>query len=309
MHEHILVTGSSGLVGTALTETLTQRGGIVAPFDLRAPEEAGRADLRRPRDVASAVQGCRGIVHLAAVSRVLWGERAPDQCWATNVGGTVNVLRAAAASPQRPWVVFASSREVYGEPHMLPVDEGAPTMPVNVYGRSKVAGEEAVLGARTEGLRTAVVRLSNVYGRVADHPDRVVPAFAKAAAQGEPLRVEGAAHTFDFTHIDDVVEGLLRLIDLLDGTAPPPPPIHLVSERPTTLGELAAMAVELAGTTAPVLAAQPRSYDVARFVGCGERARRLLGWRTVIPLEHGLGRLIEQFRQASETPPSKGAMR
>ena len=307
MGEHILITGSSGLVGTALSEALTARNHGVARFDLCAAAAAGRGDVCSESQVAGALQGCRGVVHLAAVSRVLWGESDPDLCWATNVGGTHNVLRAAAASPRRPWVLFASSREVYGEPAALPVVEDAPLSPVNIYGRSKVAGEEAVVGARRQGLRTAVVRLSNVYGRVADHSDRVVPAFARAAARGEPLRVEGAEHTFDFTHIDDVVEGLLRLIACLDDSDALPPPVHLVSERPTTLGELAKLAVELAGTLAPIRTAEPRSYDVCRFVGSGERARALLGWRARVPLEWGLARLIGQLRQAPHVQPFEGA--
>jgi len=297
MRGDILITGSSGLVGTALMGALLGRGDAVAGLDLRAAPDAGRGDVCKTDDVVQAVRGCRGIVHLAAVSRVVWGERDPVRCWSTNVDGTRHVLEAAASSTSRPWVLFASSREVYGEPRSLPVDEDAPLCPVNIYGRSKVAGEEAILGARDQGQRTAVVRLSNVYGRVTDHPDRVVPAFARAAAQGEPLRVEGADHTFDFTHIEDVVAGLLRLVALLDGSDPPPPAVHLVSERATTLGELAHLAVELAGTGAPILAGATRSYDVARFVGCGARARAVLDWRASVSLEEGLGHLIREFRQ------------
>ncbi len=292
----ILVTGACGLVGTGLVAALRARGHEVSGLDLRA-ESGERGDTRRPADVARAVAGADGVVHLAAVSRVVWGERDPDRCWATNVTGTRNVLEACAAAPSGPWVLFASSREVYGQPAALPATEDAPLAPVNIYGRSKVAGEELMAAYRVRGVRTAVVRLANVYGSTADHADRVVPAFARAAGAGLELRVDGPENTFDFTHLDDAVEGLGRLVALLDAGADGLPPIHLLPGRPVTLGELARLAVGLAGTRAPLRFAPPRNYDVSRFYGDPSRSARLLGgWVAEVPLRVGVARLIEEFR-------------
>lgn len=104
-----------------------------------------------------------------------------------------------------------------------PADEETPLRPVNVYAHSKVAGEQLIAEARDRGLRACVIRLSNVYGSTQDHPDRVVPAFARAALLGQPLRIDGCDHTFDFTHISDVVHGIAALVELLvRGIAPPP---------------------------------------------------------------------------------------
>ena len=108
------------------------------------------------------------------------------------VVGTENVITAALAAPRRPWLLTASSREVYGEPAHIPVVENDTIAPVNVYGRSKMACEEVMLAGRQEGLRGAILRLANVYGSIHDHPDRVIPAFCRAAALGAPMRVEGA---------------------------------------------------------------------------------------------------------------------
>ena len=212
MRDHrILITGSEGLVGSALRMALEARGAHVTGLDLRG-SEGEEGDVRDAGRVRDAADGCHGIVHLAAVSRVVWGEREPETCREVNVGGLRNVIAAASAgraeSSRRPWVVFASSREVYGQPGRLPVTEDAPLRPINVYGRSKVEGERLVEAARDEGLRAAIVRLSNVYGSTRDHPDRVVPAFARGAVTGSALRVEGADHTFDFTHIDDTTRGI-----------------------------------------------------------------------------------------------------
>jgi UDP-glucose 4-epimerase len=124
MNRRILITGSSGLVGTALARKLSTRGVDVVRLDIRAQGEAhgdiGDRDQLRP----SLANVC-GVIHLAAVSRVIWGERDPELCWATNVGGLRNVLELAE-SPSTPWVIFASSREVYGQPDAYPSRRTAP---------------------------------------------------------------------------------------------------------------------------------------------------------------------------------------
>jgi UDP-glucose 4-epimerase len=294
----ILITGSHGLVGAAMQRVLTGAGHRVRCLDLRAPAGAGLGDVLDGEALQEAVDGCDGILHLAAVSRVIWGEHDPGLCRATNEGGTRNVIRTALRSPTRPWVAFASSREVYGEPDSLPVGEEAPLRPVNVYGATKIVGERLLGEARAAGLGTAIVRLSNVYGSIHDHADRVVPAFARNAIAGEPLRVDGPDHTFDFTHIDDTARGLGAVIEILLAGERALPPIHLLTGAPTTLGELAASAIDLASSASALVEVPPRSYDVSRFVGDPSRAEALLGWRPRVPLHEGLARLIAELRSA-----------
>lgn len=303
----ILITGSAGLVGTALRVALRARGYEVVGLDLRGVG-VERGDVRDRERVRAAVERCEGVVHLAAVSRVIWGERDPELCRATNIGGLQTVLDAVAERREPAWLVFASSREVYGQPRAeeLPVSEDAPLRPMNVYGRTKVEGEAMVHAARERGVGTAVVRLSNVYGGFPDHPDRVVPAFVRAAIAGAPLRVEGADHTFDFTHLDDTIRGLVALVELVRAGGAPPP-VHLLTGRPTTLGELARMAVATAGTNppSPVIEAPARTFDVGQFVGTPARAGALLDWRPSIAIRDGLAayaRAIRAEAAAAATP-------
>ena len=308
MKQRILITGSSGLVGTALTSALLAEGVDVVRLDLRARGEA-QGDVRDRTRLNDIVARADGIVHLAAVSRVVWGERDPELCWATNVGGLRNVLEAAAQSERRPWLVFASSREVYGQPELLPATENAPLRPVNVYGRSKMEGEHLVAEAQRAGLRACTIRLSNVFGSTSDHADRVVPAFARAAALGAELRVDGLGHTFDFTHIDDITRGIVALIGLLAAGGSPPAPIHFVSGRPTTLGELANLAVRLGQAGSSIRPAAPRDFDVARFFGDPSRAKALLGWQPLVPLDEGLARLVQAFRDAHSGAEAREVVR
>lgn len=291
----VLVTGSHGLIGTALTAALVRAGHAVRTLDLRA-RDAGRGDVRDRDTVEHAIDSCGGVVHLAAVSRVIDGERDPGRCWQTNVEGTRNVLEAALARRASPWVIYASSREVYGQPPSLPASEDTPRAPVNIYGRSKVAAEDLTA---TAALPTAIVRFSNVYGSTDDHADRVVPAFARRAAEGRPLRVDGLGHTFDFTHLDDTVRGLLAVIAHLEQGAALPP-LHLLTGVPTTLGQLATLAVELARVRSTIEEGPPRSFDVATFHGDPRRAAEVLGWRAQVGLRDGLARLVAAFRARAD---------
>jgi nucleoside-diphosphate-sugar epimerase len=294
----LLVTGSEGLIGTELTKSLEGRSFEVVPLDVRLPgSHPGAVDIASAARVADLAQGCHGIVHLAAVSRVAWGEQDPVGCWRTNVHGTRHVLQAALKSADKPWVLFGSSREVYGEPDQLPVDEDAPLRPVNTYGRSKLAGEQLVLEARSAGLATAIVRLANVYGAIHDHPDRVAPAFARGVAEGADLRVIGGGCTFDFTHVDDVIAGLLRIVDLLEDGQSDLPTVHFCTGHGTTLRELAAIASRL-GHGVSVIEEGKRPFDVSGFIGDPRRAHELLGWRATIDIAQGMRRLTRDFEQA-----------
>lgn len=294
----VLVTGSSGLIGTALSAALLQRGRHLLSVDLKGAPDL-RLDVRDVRLSSAEFDCVSGIVHLAAASRVIDGEREPKLCWSVNVDGTRAVLDLASRLPSRPWIIYASSREVYGEQAKLPVREDAEQKPLNAYARSKVAAEQLVCRARGEGLAACILRFSSVYGSVHDYPDRVVPAFATAAARGGTLRVDNQHGLFDFTHVGDVVDGVLSLIDLLDAAgAAPPPPIHLTTGTPTLLKHLAEFAVELGGSGTSVAYATPRSYDVQHFYGDPSRAAELLGWKPRTDLRSGFTRLVKEFRSA-----------
>jgi len=167
---------------------------------------------------------------------------------------------------------------------------------VNAYACSKADAEKLVIASTDEvGLKTSIVRFSNVYGSVSDHSDRVAPAFARLASQDEVLIVEGSRTILDFTHVEDVAEGLLKIIEILS-SGETLPTLHLVSGQGTMLTELAALATELAGK-GRVKIAEPRPYDVESFVGDPTQTDHTIGWRTTIPLRVGVGHLIELFRQ------------
>lgn len=293
----VLITGSEGLIGRELQRQLKAANIAYLLFDKCInPTQLGYGDILNKAHLQQVVEECSGIIHLAAVSRVVWGEQDPQGCWKTNVTGTQNILELAASCCHKPWVIYASSREVYGQPAELPAIEDTPLKAMNHYAKSKVAAENLVNSYKNNGINTTILRFSNVYGDIYDHADRVIPAFSRAATLGGVIHIEGKDNLFDFTHVIDVVQGILATIKKI-AAGISLPPIHFTSGKATSLLELATLANRLGGGLAEIQYKPPRSFDVAQFYGLANRARQLLNWQHSTPLVDGLGQLITAYRQ------------
>lgn len=295
----ILVTGSEGLVGTELCKRLDAAGHVVERMDLKLFHTANASiyqDVAERYDCAERVRNFApdGIIHLAACSRVVWGEQRPEECARTNVLGTLNIVDALA----KGWFLFVSSREVYGNPSTLPVTEDAPRRPINTYGWTKALGEEIASNARKRGINVGVVRLSNVYGRTTDHPDRVLPAFAKAAALGTKINIAGPLKQFDFVHVEDAARGLQGAAAYLHAGREMPT-IHFTTGVGTSLEMLAhkcnTAARRLGLPGASIHPMQVRDYEVAGCVGDNARANDVLGWQPKVAVEDGIEMMVAAY--------------
>lgn len=293
----ILVTGAAGLIGRHLCTRLEREGISVRRFDVR---NGPAQDMRDRTALAAALQDVTGVVHLAAISRVAWAEQDPALCQATNVAAMRTLVELCLVHRQQPWLIFASSREVYGNPARLPVQEDDPLLPINVYGRSKRDGERLVQAGFNAGLAGNICRFSNVYGCPHDHADRVMMAFAAAAAHGGVIALEGGDSTFDFTCVEDVVEGLWLLIQA-NAAGECLPPVHFASGIGTTLRELAGMAAARARAPIRIEEKSTDDFRVSAFIGDPTRAQELLGWTARGDLCQGLSRLIEALASSQST--------
>ena len=301
MPKRVVITGSAGLVGHRLVARCRSAGYEVIEIDVRSGQ--GKSlDFRSADALARCDESIDGVIHLAAVSRVAWGEQDPELCRAINVDGTARLLEHLSAAAPDAWFLFASSREVYGEPQRALVREDDPLRPVNVYGRSKLDGEILVTQARQAGLATASVRLCNVYGGRQDHPDRAVPSLAQRAIDEQTLNLTGGDAYFDFVDVDDVVEGLSRAAQLLSAGERKLPTVHLATGRATTLRGLAELAVQTAQSSSSVVEHAARNFDVSGFCGSPEFAERVLGWEAKIPLESGFAMVIADLRANGPLP-------
>jgi UDP-glucose 4-epimerase len=288
----ILVTGGAGFIGSHLVDRLVAGGNEVVVLDnLRRGKLSNlegskeritfiEADIRDRVRVEQAVAGVDTIFHLAAQSNVIGAVTDLDYSFGTNVQGTFEVLRAAAANSVKR-LVFTSSREVYGEPSVLPVLESAPLAPKNAYGASKAAGEAYCRALSTAQFEARVVRLANVYG-TRDF-DRVIPIFLDQTLRNEPLTLFGGQQILDFVWIDEVVKGLITAASLDEFRGP----INIGSGKPTVLKDLAERVVRVTGSHSDIRVVAAREVEVARFVASTVLQETVLGLQIPAdPLEH-----------------------
>ena len=294
----ILITGSSGLIGSALTRSLRANAINVLGVDKRPAGSTDVEHLLVPNDpmIPDLLKDVTGVIHLAGVSRVVWGQRDPRECWDSNVHVTATLIEAILHLHPSPWLIYASSREVYGQGKTLPLADDAPIAPLNVYASSKAATEALIEQARKlRRLRAGILRFSTVFGGKEDHPDRVLPAFMLAAVSGAPLIVNGAEVAIDPTWIDDVIDGIERLRNALERNEIPERPILLATGQLVRLVDLASQICDCLRSESKILVNSPRTYDVERFAGEPLYAKNFLAWQPRTSLSAALKIYAEQF--------------
>ncbi|MFV9895257.1 MAG: NAD-dependent epimerase/dehydratase family protein [Rickettsiales endosymbiont of Dermacentor nuttalli] len=295
----VLITGAAGLIGSTLVERLAKHNYEIISCDIRL--------INNPlsfysKQIIPLLNECIGIIHLAAISRVIHGEQYPDLCNKV-VEETTKFLELYKVMPHKPWFIYGSSREVYGEQSQLPVTESASLNPVNNYANGKVLIEEFIADLENTGFNVAVLRFSNVYGGLLDHYNRVVPAFCINALKNEPIRIEGQGCVFDFTYLEDAVDGISLAVNHLQNVKSSLPPIHFTTNRPCSLGELANLILKLTNSHSKIDIYPARNFDVSCFYGDFSRAKELLNWSPKHSLEQGLNKFIENLKNGKKACP------
>lgn len=288
----ILVTGGAGFIGHHLVRRLLREGHDVIVLDnlrrgsFERPALQGarllNGDIRDSAACAAAMEGCDSVVHLAAQANVIGSADDPEYAFETNVTGTWNVACAARRAGVQH-LIFASSREVYGEPPTTPVHETTRFAPKNVYGATKVACEVLLSTLLVDTLPLSVLRLANVIG--SGDSGRVIPLWLRAVHEGSPLLLFGGDQEMDFVPVETVVDAILRLLN--NGAATGPVnigsgrsiPLKCVAERVLALHPAAASHIEVL---------PPRSIEVRRFCADTTRMRE---WLNIEPPADPLARL------------------
>jgi nucleoside-diphosphate-sugar epimerase len=283
----VVVTGGAGFIGHHLVRTLVEAGHTVTAMDNlrrgtfeRSGLEHARCIEGDVRDYSQCLDTCRGsdaVVHLAAQANVLGSEADRDYAFETNVRGTWNVA-SACRDAGVGHLVFASSREVYGEPAVLPVSEMAPIAPRNTYGASKAAGE-LLLSSFHDGPNVSVLRLANVIG--SGDAGRVVPVWLAAARENRPLTVFGGEQELDLVPVDIVCRSVERALQIgrLRG------PLNIGSGVSTRILDLAAFIISLTDSSSTVCVKPARSVEVGRFRADTTLMRSTLGLTVGCPLD------------------------
>jgi len=305
----ILLTGSSGTVGTALTQELMRKGYNVIPLDIRHSlwdrEIDGKTishDLRRPLTKRCLQRRSKPdmIIHLAANARVHDLVVRPNLA-RDNYLMTYNLLEYARQENIGRFV-FSSSREIYGESKAGERRREDSTKLVKIkspYTASKF-GAEALLHAYHEcyGIMPVITRLSNVYGRY-DVSERVIPVFMYYALRNRDLTIFGKEKKLDFTYMDDCIDGFLRIIKRFDRIAGLT--FNLSSGAGERIVNLARMIVSYLDSRSQIKIGTKRVGEISSFVGDISLAKEKLSYSPKVTLKEGLPRNIEWYLKAMKS--------
>ena len=305
-----LVTGGAGFIGSNLVDALIARGDEVTVVDdistgrrenledaIGAGAELVEADVRDAEALSGACERARpeAIFHLAAQIDVRRSVDDPVHDMQVNVGGTINVLKAALASGASRFVNTSTGGAIYGEGQILPAPESHPVAPEAPYGQSKFAAEGyCELFRRLHGLSTVSVRYGNVYGPRQDPLGEagVIAIFCGRLLAGERPTIFGdGRQTRDYVYVGDVVEANLAAV-ASDAVGP----VNIGTGVQTSVLDLVDVLSELGDGSFTAEHAEPRPGEVARNALDPSRARSELGWEPKVPVREGLERTLRSLR-------------
>ena len=308
MSTTVLVTGSSGTVGTAAVQHLMADGFDVIPLDIRhslwdkkIERKTVVHDLRKPLTKIRLRRIPDVIVHLAANARVHDLVVRPELAHDNHVM-TYNLLEYARRRGIKHFL-FSSSREVYGEskPGERRREDSTHVSRIKSPYTASKFGSEALIHAYHEcyGIQPVIVRLSNVYGRF-DVSERVIPLFIYYARRNRPIQVFGEEKKLDFTWIDDCADGILRAVKRIRRASGKT--FNLSYGKGETLLDLARLIVTHLDSESEISTTSKRVGEISSFTGDISLARKILGYRPKVSLKEGLPRNIDWYLEAIREP-------
>jgi UDP-glucose 4-epimerase len=319
--KRVLVAGGLGFIGSTLARKLAEAGADVIVLDSLLPDFGGHrfniesygadphngrvrvniSDLRDDNSLARLVEDRDVIFNLAAQLSHMASMQDPLTDLDINARAVASLLEICRKTVPDCRIVYASTRQVYGRPQYLPVDEKHPVVPVDVNAINKIAGEHYhTLYAQVHGLKTTVLRLTNVYGprmRIKDARQTFLGIWIRSALEGNPFEVWGGEQLRDLTYVDDAVDALMRL-------ALEPQAVGRIfnlggAGGPIRLKDLATEVTSAAGGSFVVkpFPEERKAIDIGDFYSDDSLFRSLTGWQPQVTLQDGLRRTVEFYRQ------------
>ncbi|HEY4284646.1 MAG TPA: NAD-dependent epimerase/dehydratase family protein [Chthoniobacterales bacterium] len=313
----VLITGGLGFIGSALARRLLALGARVTVVDSLIPEYGGNlfnihdireritvdlADVRDAAAMASLVKNRAFLFNLAGQTSHLDSMTDPLTDLNINAAAQLSILEACRLQNPALKIIYASTRQVYGRPQYLPVDEKHPLNPVDVNGINKLAGEwYHLLYDRVYKIRASALRLTNTYGpgmRVKDARQTFLGIWIRQLIEGKPIHIYGTGgQRRDFNFVDDVVEALLLVAmnPASEGRV-----FNLGAKAHLSLAELAALLVRLNGTGRYEVVPFPSDrevIDIGDYYGDFGAIEKALGWSPEVSLEEGLDRTLAYYKK------------
>jgi UDP-glucose 4-epimerase len=313
----VLITGGLGFIGSNLARRLVGSGADVTLVDSLLPQYGGNpfniadieckvrvniCDVRDPYAMAHLLRDQEYLFNLAGQSSHLDSMVDPRTDLEINVTAQLSLLEACRNVNPAIKIVFASTRQLYGRPEYLPVDERHPVRPVDVNGINKLAGESYhLLYHAVHGIRACVLRLTNTYGpgmRVKDARQTFLGIWVRHLLERKPIHVFGdGSQKRDFNYIDDCVDALLLAAEcrVADGRV-----YNLGSPEVVSLKQLADVMTNLGDRGTFELVPFPpdrKAIDIGDYYGDFSLIKKELGWSPKVPLAAGLKKTVEFYRE------------
>ena len=318
--KNILITGGLGFIGSNLAARLVEFGAHVTLVDSLIPQYGGNlfniepirdrvqvniADVRDEYSMDYLVQGRDYLFNLAGQTSHLDSMSDPYTDLEINCRAQLSILEACRKQNPRVKIVFASTRQIYGKPDYLPVDEKHLVRPTDVNGINKMAGEwYHILYSNIYGLRSVSLRLTNTFGprmRVKDARQTFLGVWIRRLLEGQPIEVWGdGLQIRDFNYVDDVVEAMLCAVTNEEAIGQV---FNLGSEETINLLDLAKLVVELNhGGDYRVIPfpADRKPIDIGDYYADYHLIHGKLGWAPGVSLREGLARTLEFYRKYRE---------
>lgn len=315
--KHVLITGGLGFIGSNLARRLVQAGADVLLVDSLIPEYGGNffnvadvrdqvrvniADVRDEHGLRFLVQGQDFIFNLAGQVSHTDSMNDPYTDLEINARSQLSILEACRHGNPSAKIIFASTRQIYGKPDYLPVDERHPLQPVDINGINKMAGEwYHIVYNNVYDLKTVSLRLTNTYGprmRVKDARQTFIGWWLRQLVEGKPLQIYGnGLQVRDFNYVDDVVEALLLVArhDAANGQI-----YNLGGADPINLINLARLMIDINGQGDFEIVPFPnerKRIDIGDFYGDYRKIRSKLDWQPQTDLRQGLACTISYYQE------------
>ncbi len=311
----ILITGGAGFIGSNLARRLVEFGAEVTLVDSLIPEYGGNlfnirdivdrvrlniSDVRDEHSMKCLVQGQDVLFNLAGQTSHVDSMRNPEIDLEINCRAQLSILQACRQNNPGIKVVYASTRQIYGKPDYLPVDEEHPLRPVDVNGINKMAGEGYhILYNNVYGIRACSLRLTNTYGprmRVKDSRQTFVGIWIRDLLDGRPFEVWGGQQLRDFNYVDDCVDALLLAAEREETNGQI---FNLGDRNPVSLRELADLLVELHGSGSYAVHSFPeerQKIDIGDYYSDPNKFESAVGWTPKVSLRAGMARTLEFYK-------------
>jgi UDP-glucose 4-epimerase len=312
-----LITGGLGFIGSNLAYRLVESGAKVTLVDSLVPEYGGNpfnirgledklqlniADVRDEHSMAYLVQGQDYIFNLAGQVSHIDSMENPYIDLEINVRSQLSIMEACRKNNRDVKIIYTSTRQIYGKPVYLPVDETHIAQPTDVNGINKLCGElYHILYNNVYGIRAVSLRLTNTYGPrlLMKHARQgFIGLFMRLIVEGKEIQIFGdGSQIRDFNYVDDVVDAMLiaAVSEQANGEI-----FNLGGDEPTSLKALVELMIEINGGGSYQLVPFPpekKSIDIGDYYGNYTKIKSMIGWQPKTSLREGLQKMLNYYKE------------